>query len=237
MYTKDEAYKKIISNLWDYETRATLHRNSSSFAASIEAWNKGWYNSPNKVGKVMEVLNQSQPENRKAFASLYLNTVRAPIQVVSMVQEMSDKMGLTFEVALNWWWVRVLDMSFTGWENEKTIIAMIRVNAEGMGYKVRGVTDQEDREFGVDAIIYSEQSGTVIEGVQIKPSSYFTSPYASTVKAREVDNPKKYERFKEATGARVRYVVIEDSLQQGYPIWKESYRSFKTANRFEKFYK
>jgi hypothetical protein len=183
----------------------------------------------------VEFLNNKQPDTRQEFSIQYLSELRSSEQVVKMVEEFAAVAGLTLELALNWWWIRVMDQSFTGWQEEGQIMEMVRVQLQGTGNDVRKATDQEDREFGIDLVIFNIETGKDVEGLQVKPASYFSGMYPSNVEAREVTNPEKFRKYQAARGAGARYVVTDDSLRYGYPIYQNTHKSFKTANRFEKF--
>lgn len=235
MFSKSQAYQIIAKNLWKFEDRKAEEHNSQPFRDSMDFWNKGKFNQEWKVGAVVAFLNKKNPSTRPEFARQYLNELRSEAQVVKMVEEFAAKGGLTFEVALNWWWIRVMDQSFTGWHGEGRIFDMMKIQLAGSGNDVRKATDEEDRKFGVDLIVFNIASGEIVEGYQIKPGSYFTGQSYSNKLAREKTNPDKYKLFKQVTGASVRYIHLDDSLKFGYPIFQNTFKSFKTANRFEKF--
>lgn len=221
MYTDSEDYKLILNNLWSYPERHQVRYYDYEFKDFIVTWNHYMFNTSKRVGALMAAAGKLPFEaNRKDWVKHYFTTVRSPEQVVEQVKEMAETCGLSFQKALNWWWIHIMDSTFSGWESERDVTAILKVWAAETGNTVRHATDHEDRNEGIDVVV-EDSSGRTIMGIQIKVQSYFLSTRSSVVNARTQLNPPKYRKFTNRTGAPVYYVIIEPTLQTGEIHWKQ----------------
>lgn len=218
-YTEAEAYKIICENLMPIDGRDAL-RLSREFQQFTKIWNDKVFNSKNRVGSLMQSINQLHPTATRAdWAHHFFKNNLSPVGVIKQVEEVAEAGNIDFTKALNIWWCHLQDSVYNGWNHETQLFTPIREYAQSKGYDARPATDIEDRCYGVDVIIFNPATNDVITGVQIKGEKYFKSPQPTVVRAREKIDPPKYAEFTKIYNAPVWYVIIEKSLKNGSLSW------------------
>lgn len=216
-----EAYDTIHAVLPSFEEREIV-RQSRPFKDFLQFWCDGNYNASNKVGYLMAAAGKLTADStHDDWEMLYYKECKTPSQVLIQIEVMMANADIDFKTAVTYWWIHIQDGPFGGTVNEKKIFAKVEVYAHSKGYKVRVATPHEDKNLGVDFVVYDpNDNDRTIVGGQTKPLSHFSN-HPAVVRSREVYDKPKYAKFTAQYGAPVWYVIIETTLKTGVIDWRK----------------
>lgn len=224
--------KFIKEHLEKEEIRYQM-RKEQDWQKFLNAWMNEGYNSTRKIGKIMAIAREyiiqeeKIPSSNRMFV-YYMKHHKSPEKCVNLMEELKDKLDLTWTQAVNYWVAIIFDNSFKGLQNELYSKEVLSKAFKKKGCTVIFAPESIDSKMGVDLLIMRE--GIVMRGVQCKPSSYFSSTRAGVVNARLSYNPKKYKKFSERYKAPVYYFDFETFKETGK--FKGSYFNTKEVSKY-----
>ena len=170
---------------------------------SQEVINKNNLNGVYYLGKLMELINAFRPNSIEEWEHSYCSWARQTGQDKKITEAIDRAFNICLQRGIEVsreevrevFWGRTIRDCWIGRERELKCADWIREK----GFRVETVSDEIDREYGVDLIVYDNE-GNILLGVQVKGVAYF---YRNENRERDVINPKKYNKFKKEMGARV----------------------------------
>lgn len=192
-------------------------------------------NSPHNLGSYSQLYKTYQPQTADEFQCLiYHHGKRKLSEVLEQLIEVSERAntGLTREelkAAMIHFLVRD---SFNGFHKEKVALTKLVSQLPGMYFhqdKINGV--DFDGDYGVDILVAnsSTQPDDVVWGIQVKPTSYFTSRPSVEHARNKVIDEEKNRKFEAEYGAGVFYLVYDRDTND-FVNWDECVATIQLAH-------
>jgi hypothetical protein len=216
-------------------TRLSL-KNTNFFANTNKHWNDGRFNQSKYIGAVADLASKTMPRSAEEFASFYFATYLSlerfdDLAVAFQKKLASVGMNVTTQRAYDYSFIRIIDETYMSYERHEKMRSLLKAAyPESEGYEVVEPTSWQDRQHGVDWLIF--RYGQVLFAIQVKPPKYFPiGELSSYLLTAYKQNAAKHEKFTAATGAPV-YYALTDAIEKGvlslfiHPNYNEADYSF-----------
>lgn len=234
------AFTRLERLLPSFDRRQEM-RTMPRFKELNQLWNGKKFNRRNVIGPVVHFARgfvlSHRGADRSEFGFYFLGRHMSPVRVLKEVDRFRELANVTPDQAMGWWWLRVIDDTWAGVQNEFQLMDTLLDWTRERGEFIRFSSLEESKLFGIDAVIMNSEK-QIINGVQFKRASYFegvisrASWAAGSGRTRGAHSihQAQFKAFKTAKGVDVLFCLEEETFNNLKPIFMKA--EGWTANRY-----
>jgi len=201
------------------------------FRATNAPWNKLGLNSPQNVGMVSELITRKPFKSKEEWEEYYYEHGRSKEYLVEvgkrLYSHVKPSLDITLEECVECVRFRVICETWNGIVlREPNTINTINI-ATDEKFEFRKTSGDHDIDYAVDFEMYFEE--TLVCGIQIKPTSYYTSDADYIFFAKQT-NKKKNEEYEQKHGVPV--FTITSSSNGVITSGREFAELMRLANKY-----
>lgn len=210
-------------------------RNTKEFSYTNRIWNDLHLNSRRNIGALMFLIKNSKATTIEEWAKYYFTTGRDRANIITrlntfenknkpidfriidseygrtlhdfskIAKTLVEKLNISFELALNYVYIRVIDETWVGYNRELIVFNKLKDLLKNSDIEVRQVDYQKDVEFAIDYELVRDKE--VILGIQLKSTNYKESGHGKLTDCK-IMNIEKNIRYSDVFDAYVVYLYI-----------------------------
>ena len=178
-----------------------------SNATTFEEWASYYFQTGEQRKAILEAATEENPLSADEMSNLNYNYGRTTSDFIKIAEALATKCNISLQNAFNYVYIRVLDETWKGYETELNAAkAMEPICNQYSNLTISHVDLVKDNKYAVDFEIY--QGGTLLLGVQIKPTTYRDSCNPGVIRDKKT-NQIKNQAYHNEFGANVLYLYTD----------------------------